>query len=80
MEKYLEINYNSPIKIIVKNQNILSYIKQVLEDNFKFKIVVEEYDFNNNNTTLELSQDISLEVFNRHFNLITEDVLREHSK
>jgi hypothetical protein len=80
VEKYLEINYGSPIKIIIKDWNVLSYVKKVLEDNFKFKIIVQEWDLGTNTTMLELSKDIDLETFNKHFSVITEDVLKKQSK
>ena len=74
MERYIEITYVIPIRLLIKNSGVLKYIKELFSKNFKFHFS-EELDLTTGYTTLVLDDNINIDVFERHFNIITLDIL-----
>ncbi|MDF1875215.1 hypothetical protein JHD48_05680 [Sulfurimonas sp. SAG-AH-194-I05] len=79
MEKYIiieEINNHFTLKI--ENKKVLKYIKQLLTSNFSFKFTECEHTLEGY-TILDISSDISSDVFYRHFEIITLSILDDIS-
>jgi len=72
----IEIKVGNNIEIIVKNDGILQYLKNILSQNFKFEYTEIK---NSDNTILSISpEDVSYDVFKRHFEVIYESHLEKH--
>jgi len=77
MENYIQVSeINGAVVLIVKNKEVLEYIKKLLKDNFHFSFT-EENDLLENSTKLILSKEISKDVFDRHFSVVTLDNLNK---
>lgn len=78
MQHYTNIDLivDDYIRIIIRNDGILQYVKNILVSNFKFKYSEIK---NNNETILLISEeDVPYEVFKRHFEIITDEILEQY--
>ncbi len=72
----IDITVGANIEIIVYNDGILKYLKELLSSNFNFKYKEIK---NDKNTVLLISeQDVSYAVFKRHFEIINDSDLENH--